>query len=188
MKRTNFSALLAVVAVTASGVALAFTPLDSIDAESNLYLVGSGTVQSGKRYELRNKWSESAMIYTKQSRGINMGWGKNTNGVRLTKESGGVIKYGDTIAFGVSNGYLQYDKRTWGINLKWTNKDRPVYEWIVKGGKDGDPVQLGQPITIHNTKESDHLFYCIRHSGAWVKWSKDCSKTERAATYANAKR
>jgi len=181
-----FALLLTLATLTITGVGFAGNPLS---VATNVYLVGSGTVQSGTRYEMRNSWSQSALIYEKQNTGINLGWGRNTNGVRLVKAAGGVVKYGDTIAFGVSNGFLQYDSRRFGINLKWTSGDKPVYEWVVKGGPNGQPVQLGKPIIIENTKEHDHVMYCIRtKGGAWVKWAKTCSQSDRALTYANAKR
>ena len=44
----------------------------------------------------------------------------------------------------------------------------------------------GDTIAIVSTKENDSVIYCYRANGAWLKWSKDCSRAERELAKRNA--
>lgn len=89
------------------------------------------------------------------------------------------IKYGETIALGRQpkprNGnsqallnawrFLKYAKRNKGINLDW--KKRPVYQWVVLGGKPGTKVRLGKDrVILYNLEHEQPLVFFNRFSSA----------------------
>lgn len=145
-------------------------------------IVGSGLdVRSGQRYTLVNKTLKQSIRYGERGRfgGINLVWDRSTNLGNFTIESkgpaGSPIKYGDRVAIsirGVSTPYLRYEKRTFGINLNWS--DRPIFEWIVLGGPEGKIVNTKTRVALLNTVEKDFLIYAMRGGKAInLRWYID---------------
>ena len=147
----------------------------------------SAALQSDQAFDLTNIVSGSSLTYKSQGSfgGINLGWtGSHGNYVTVKRQAGaGPVKYGEPVALKVEGGghgdFLKYEHRDHGINLSWTKN--PEYEWRIMGGTDGQPVGAGDQIAIVNNKENDSMIFCYRVNGAWLKWSKDCSRAEREA-------
>ncbi|MBI3823471.1 MAG: hypothetical protein HY289_12450 [Planctomycetes bacterium] len=133
-------------------------------------------VKAGSLYTLSNNTDHESVRYGKRTWGINMVWDKSTtlNNIRLDVKSGatGVIKYGDKVAIHVEKGgYLKYQRRDVGINLVWSTP--PVYEWVILGGKKGQPVRTGALLSLFNEPENDFIIYAERPAGINIRWWKD---------------
>ncbi len=189
MKRMTAAVLGAVVMVASATAMAGGEPT----VETGFKVVTGGTnLVSDAAFDLQNTVSGSSLTYKRQGSfgGINLGWnGTHGNYVTVKRQNGGGnVLYGEPVALKVRVGsdgnWLKYEHRDQGINLNW-NKS-PQYEWIIKGGTDGQPVKAGDTIAIVSTKENDSVIYCYRANGAWLKWSKDCSRAERELAKRNA--
>lgn len=118
--------------------------------------------------------------------GINLGWtddSKESTGDRVSKwfferqsarpgygekVVNAPLKYGERVALGLmhreglSDPYLRYGHRDWGINLKWSKE--PIFEWTVLGGPIGTPVAAHQRVTIFNLTHDNFMIYFPRDS------------------------
>jgi hypothetical protein len=118
--------------------------------------------------------------YEEQTWGINLGWTNDAgkaSAERTTRwffsrrnGTGRPITYGEKVAlgYGTHRSFIYYASRKFGINLDWSGP--PVYEWIIAGGKRGEPVPQNTPVGIWNDK-TDHFFlYFDRDIGGNIGW------------------
>lgn len=137
----------------------------------------AGTVaRPAQAYGLRNTEDGKSLAYGKRDNGINLVWdGKNEgSNVTLARRSGSKdpIKHGEFVAIRVKGGkYVRYMTRSLGINLGWS--DQLVDEWQIIGSKAGEPVKIGQPVSLRNKVEDDLLVYAVREFGINLRWDKD---------------
>jgi hypothetical protein len=156
----------------------------SADAAKDWKLLGSGReVTSSAGYCFRNNTLGQSIKYGKRGAlgGINLVWDKaaNLTNAHFENESGqGAIKYGEKIAFkidGISTPFLRYEHRNLGINLGWSGK--PVFEWVIVGGKQGDTIKVGERFGLINIVEKDFLVYAKRGGEAInLRWYIDRNK------------
>lgn len=166
--RIAFTALLGSLSV-APMTALA----DELPAEAKDWkAVGEGTdLMSGTKYSLENQTIKKNLVYGPRGSfgGINLKWATPPNRARAsfhTQAGSGPIKYGDKVALmidGIDTPYLRYEKRPLGINLKWAKNG--VFEWVIVGGVEGEPVHVGEPFALVNLVEKDFLIYAEREAG-----------------------
>ncbi len=133
-----------------------------------------------RNYDLKNTAIKRFLQNEDQTYGINLGWtddASEATGKRVARwfftrkgNAEGPLKYGEHIALG--NGtrpsFVNYEHRTVGINLDYANT--PPYEWMVLGGKIGDPVKTHDAIALYNAKCEDCLIYFNRTRGADIGW------------------
>lgn len=139
-----------------------------------------GTLKSGEKVSLFDTYNKSFVKYGKRTSGINLTWSSTDplRNIELHKEGGGEIRYGDKVAIRVDGGgFLKYGDRRWGIKLNWvsSNTSEKPYEWEVRGGPTGQPVQKNKPIRLYNAAENDNVVYCRRPWGINLAWAKDCA-------------
>jgi hypothetical protein len=131
---------------------------------------GDKVVKSKLQYGLLNETIGQHLVYGSRTWGINLVWqGAMPRNVRFERADGclnrlfGIastptLKYGNRIAIFVDKGgFLGYRDRSSGINLGWF--DRPQYEWELRGGEAGQPVNSAQPVSIYNHTARDYLLY-----------------------------
>ncbi|MBK8214397.1 MAG: hypothetical protein IPK71_11665 [Myxococcales bacterium] len=184
MKR-SFVGVLACMTVVGLSVTAGAQAEAPVQPDYKVVTGSSGDLVSDDAFDLQSVVSGSSLTYKRQGTlgGINLGWDtKHGDYVTIKRQAGsGPVKYGEPVAIRVRRGndgnYIRYSRRDLGINLDWSSS--PVYEWRIKGGQDGQPVKAGAVIAIVSTVEKDSLVYCYRKNGAWLKWSKDCSRAER---------
>ncbi len=165
------------------------------DAKATQWMIGangsghilpkrSWKAAKGRNYNIKNLERRRFLQYEKQGtgRGINLGWTANASAATAKKRaqwffarSSNVqspITYGERVAIGWgSRGkpFIRYAKRNVGINLNWSKK--PVYEWVIRGGKAGQPVRLGKDrVILFNMKHREPLIYFDRPVGANIGW------------------
>jgi len=121
-----------------------------------------------------------------QTFGINIGWTDDASpntAHRVTRwfvnrEAGSEkpITYGEHIALGNGNkpSYIVYADRDFGVNLKFA--DTPRYEWMVLGGKIGQPVKANTRVALFNVNAGsdaspgNFFMYFDRTVGGDVGW------------------
>jgi|GEM_PF-6717284 len=140
----------------------------------------SFTEHPERNYDLRNSVIKRYLQHEDQTYGINLGWtddGSEATGKKVARwffarkgNAEGPLKYGEKIALG--NGgkpsFLNYEHRTVGINLDYAND--PPYEWMVLGGKIGDPVKTHDLVALYNVKCEECLIYFDRTRGGDIGW------------------
>ena len=179
-RKSQIVALLTVLSV----VQITSAADDMSTAAKDWKLLGSGSeVTSSTGYCFHNKTLGQSIKYGKRGSlgGINLVWDKaaNLTNTHFENESGqGPIKYGEKIALkidGIKTPYVRYEKRNIGINLTWSGE--PIFEWVIVGGKEGDPVKVGETFALINTFEKDFLVYAKRGGEAInLRWYLDRNK------------
>jgi len=130
-------------------------------------------------YDLYNLTDHECLVYGERTWGINLRWGDPAKGdnVRFMRQGGapGPLKFGELVAIAIRNGsFLRYQSDRVGINLGWS--DTPKFEWILKGGTDGQEVPTGRQVGLYSMVEHDFLMYEPRDWGVNLKWFKDSGK------------
>jgi hypothetical protein len=185
MKATStILTVLAAVALILTITARAAVAEDMPAAAKDWKLLGSGSqVTSGTGYCFQNQSIDQSIRYGKRGSlgGINLVWDKKADlkNAHFESESGsGSIKYGEKLALKIDNDskpYVRYDHRDIGVNLNWSNT--PVFEWVIVGGKEGDPVKVGESFALVNKVEKDFLIYAKRGGEAInLRWYQDRNK------------
>lgn len=137
---------------------------------------------SDNNYFLSNKKTGKFLQYESQTWGINLGWTDDNEAKTAAqvskwfftnKDGSGPVRYGDLVALGWTENdkpYVRYGHRNVGINLDWS--DSPEFEWKILGGKNNEPVQLGDQVAIFNIKsEGGEVFiYFDRTLGGDIGW------------------
>jgi hypothetical protein len=162
--------LAALVAGALVALAMAFAP--SAHASAYQWTLDMPTTKPMTNYPfaLYNEVQNDYVAYKDRGdwncTGINLGW-TNTkqNQWRFRRQSGatGVLVYGERLALLNTHpdaGYIHYEWRLCGINLKWTSG--PDYEWVVRGGPAGTPVNYESDNALYNVTEKDDLVYAWR--------------------------
>ena len=137
----------------------------------------AGDLKSGTGYTMYNVNNKEAVRYGERTWGINLVWDKkpNHNNIKLVKQGGGAIKYGDKVAIHVEKGgYIKYQKRDYGVNLVWSKT--PVYEFVITGGQKGTAVKTNATVGVYNMVEKDFLINAERPVGINLRWYKDRDK------------
>jgi hypothetical protein len=154
-----------------------------------IWKIGSGTANvvsttkyvDNKGYNLFCQANGKYLTWKKVPIGINLDF-INDASVRKTHfqvpdGTNRPILSGESIALGIGGGdaFLEYDKRTLGINLSWS--DNPEYEWRIFGSNSqiGTPIKQNSLVAIFNDKvkpDPDFLIYFDRARGmADVGWT-----------------
>jgi hypothetical protein len=139
---------------------------------------------ANRNYSLKGLEPRKFLQHEHQTWGINLGWTDNASAATerkvrrwfFHKRGSGPIRYGDLIALGNGGNpsFIRYSKRTFGINLDWSNS--PVYEWQILGGRRGQPVSTGTRVALFNTKSKagtsvgEPLIYFDRTVGGDIGW------------------
>ena len=135
---------------------------------------------TSRNYNLKNVRTRKFLQWEHQTFGINLGWTDNANPQTATRVSRWFLtrsttdqtplRYGERLGlgYGTSPSFLRYSKRTWGINLAWSNT--PIFEWKLLGGPIGDPVSSQQWLAIYNQKAGDCLIHFDRTVGGDIGW------------------
>lgn len=142
-----------------------------------------------RNYSLKNKFPRKFLQWEDQTFGINLGWTDDAEAATeqrvrrwfFTKADDTPLRYGEVIAIG--NGgdpsFLQYESRTIGINLAWSND--PKFEWKILGGKIDAPVEIQDWVVLFNLKseEGEPLLYFDRNSGGDIGWPSSRTWSEQ---------
>lgn len=151
---------------------------------------GSGTgIVEGQKYSLYNL-DQTAYLGFKDRTGANLGWdGTANNGFVVNRKGNGTgpIKCGEVFAFFVEKEWIIYEKQRFGINLSSRTKlaNDAWYQWKFTSCKDGEVINLNQPVTLTNTVENDSLVGCKRATGVNLCWADDVA-TVRGKNYRKA--
>src|SRR5262249_49544891 len=127
-------------------------------------------------YTLNNLRNKQSLKYSSRTFGINLDFDNSQTlaNIKFDLPSGKSesLRYGDAVALHVKGGgYVRYEERTFGINLGWSSK--PVFEWVILGGRKGDVIKPGNPVSLFNTKASDELANFTRTKGVDLGWFRD---------------
>ncbi len=133
-------------------------------------------------YDFFNLSKTKCLKYGRREYGINLVWDDPAPpeaNIQFQRESGSnaPLRYEELFAIKVRNGgFLHYEEREYGINLKWSNT--PIFEWQFKGdgSGSGDIVQIGSMVGLFNIVSNDYLFYDPRRYGIDLKWLRDEGK------------
>ncbi len=143
----------------------------------------SKTLEPEKSFSLYTTPPTQYVVYGRRKYGINLVWTKSQpNNFTLTRASGatGPITYGEVLALKeITGGYIYYKSRKYGINLEFSST--PVYEWEVRGGKNGKPVaprNLGDSaayisdvlISLYNRRNQCYVGYGEREYPINLVW------------------
>jgi hypothetical protein len=138
------------------------------------------TARSDRNYWLKDRMVRKFLQYEHQTFGINLGWTDDAEPATARRVSrwffalpsgaNRAIRFGEPIAmgYGKSPSFVHYKSRTWGINLDWSTK--PVYEWVVLGGRTGQPVPQDQYVAIYNRTAKRFFMYFNRNVGGDIGW------------------
>ncbi|MBI5301130.1 MAG: hypothetical protein HY868_03260 [Chloroflexi bacterium] len=107
------------------------------------------------KYALKNTKINQFLRYAHQTFGINLD--KTSQQIERwiftrCNDNTEPIKYGETIAIGTGGQptWINFEVRTYGINLKFKND--PSCEWRIIGGPIGTPVKTGDRVGLFNEK------------------------------------
>ncbi len=145
-----------------------------------LYPKSAFSGPSSRNYNLKNLQTRRFLQWEHQTVGINLGWtddatvqtAKKVARWFLTRSTTDrtPLRYGELL--GLGNGgnpsFIRYSKRTFGINLDWSNT--PVFEWKILGGPIGQPVNSGKWLALYNQKAGDCLIHFDRTVGGDIGW------------------
>jgi hypothetical protein len=138
------------------------------------------TARADRNYWLKDRMVRKFLQYEHQSFGINLGWTDDAEPATAARVSrwffavpnnpDRAIRFGEPIAMGNGNdpSFIHYESRTWGINLNWSTA--PVYEWVVLGGRTGQPVPQDQYLAIYNRTAKHFFMYFDRNVGGDIGW------------------
>ena len=156
------------------------------NAKGYLYAKNSWKGSTAHNYNIKGTVLRKFLQYEKQGSlgGINLGWTNNASAktgkkrarwyfTRSSKTTKPIV-YGEPLAIAWhKSGYIKYGQRNNGINLKWSKK--PIYEWVIIGGKKGSPVLKGKDkIIIYNTKHKEPLIHYKRKYAGNIGWPDSC--------------
>ena len=157
-----------------------------------IYPKSSWKGPADRNYNIKGSVIKKFLQYEKQGtgRGINLGWTDNASAKTAAKRSKWFfsrssnadhpIRYGERLALAWGTGktpFIKYANRNVGINLDWSKS--PSYEWVIRGGKVGQPVKKGKDwVIIYNQKHKQPLMYFNRTAGGDIGWPD--SKTWRS--------
>lgn len=190
------SSLVVIVVVSLLLATTNVVPAQSNESDiENNWVIGESSGQpiaNGSYTKLVNQTNDRCLDYYERGYGINLGWrdcdsiDPNIRFVRESVTAGrSPLMYGERLAMRVTgHGYIRYGRRDFGINLVWS--DTPVYEWEIRGGKIGDPVQTGASVALYNRLASDTVIYCVRTFGINLRWTNDCARAHESSNVANA--
>ena len=170
----------AAVLATVCGVANSVQGIPESDATEFELGQTDGTLQSGEKVSLLDTVNNQFIKYGQRRLGINLVWSSSDpqNNIELHKPAPGVVNYNEKVAIRVNDGgFLKYGHRSIGINLNWvsSNTTEKPFEWEVRGGAAGTPVQKNTKVRLFNTVENDYLVQCRRPTGINLGWAKDCA-------------
>jgi hypothetical protein len=138
------------------------------------------TARNDRNYWLKNRMLRKFLQYEHQDFGINLGWTDDaepaTAGrvsrwfLALPNKADRPIRFGEPIAMGYGKdpSFVHFGSRTFGINLDWSNK--PVYEWVVLGGRIGQPVLQDKYLAIYNRTAKHFFMFFDRNVGGDIGW------------------
>lgn len=87
-----------------------------------------------------------------------------------------MIQYNRRFALKLGNhGYIKYKRRTYGINLVWS--DAPSFEWQFRREGSSGPINTNLPVALFNRVEKDYIVYKKRRYGINLKWLGDTDLT-----------
>jgi len=149
----------------------------------------------GRWFSLWNVESSHYVAYGKREYGINLKWYERGDRLQpnfmIERRSGSrdPLTYGEVVALKEKRGgYVFYEKREYGINLRWSSK--PVYEWQIRGGRTGEVVEaqkLGDSpayisdtlVSLFNRKIRAYVVYGKRKYGINLVWDETKSQDHR---------
>lgn len=144
---------------------------------------------ANRNLSLKNSRVRKLLQWEHQTFGINLGWTDDAEPATVKKvtrwfltrrgTSTAPVTYGELLAlgYGTSPSYVEYEKRTVGINLGWS--DSPCFEWKLLGGPHGHPVRAGEWLAIYNKKAGECLIYFDRSAGGDIGWPSSQTWTDQ---------
>ncbi len=153
-----------------------------IGSTSNGQVLAKPTFASraDRNYWLKNRMVRKFLQNEHQQFGINLGWTDDAEPstahrvsrwfFALSTAADRPIRFGEPIAmgYGMDPSFVRYGSRTFGINLDWSRS--PVHEWVVLGGRTGDPVTHDAYFAIYNRTAKHFFMYFDRNVGGDIGW------------------
>ena len=137
------------------------------------------TDHGGNGYNMLCQTINKYLTYQRHDIGINLSFTTDASlrktHFRLPDGAERDILTGEKVAVGIGGGdaFLQYARRTWGINLEWGAD--PVFEWRIYGptGEKGLLISTGSWVAIlnENVIPTPHFLVYLDHPGANIGWT-----------------